>query len=161
VKKTRIAIAILVLLLLCGGIFWLVERPEEKIVVHGNLPAKDLAEIKRVVRSEMRRQVFAHFSWSTVKALPAKLMELLHKKIETINVETYAKVFVEVDIPPKYVVPSATMPPVSMTNDYKIIQYFMLRTNTNGWASYPPEIFNIRHYTRINITNAPPATQLH
>ncbi|WP_150107548.1 hypothetical protein, partial [Pedosphaera parvula] len=70
VRKKRIMLVALVLLVLGGGL-WFSMRREETILIHGTLPAKDLAEIKSIVRADMLRNVFPSFSWHNVHYLPA------------------------------------------------------------------------------------------
>ena len=78
-KKRTVLLAFL--LLLFSGILWFALHRDEKIVVEGNLSATDLAEIKRLVRSEMRRRVFPDFSWASVKALPASSLTYLQSQV--------------------------------------------------------------------------------
>ncbi|MDB6124089.1 MAG: hypothetical protein JWQ71_3082 [Pedosphaera sp.] len=72
VQKKRIML-IVVLLLIFGGILWFATHREVPIKVIGDLPAKDLAEIKSLVRHEMKREIFPFVSWRNVKGLPSAI----------------------------------------------------------------------------------------
>jgi hypothetical protein len=86
VRKKRIVLVALVLLVM-GGVLWFVTHREEEVVVRGNLSATDVAEIKRAVRSEMRREVFPNFSWSSVKGLPAAAWKYSQNTIRVVTVQ--------------------------------------------------------------------------
>jgi hypothetical protein len=60
-KKTKTALIVLLILVACGA-FWFFRKPPIQVI--GNLPPKDLGEIQRLVRGELRESSFATLSVS-------------------------------------------------------------------------------------------------
>jgi hypothetical protein len=85
VKKRRVILASVVLLVL-GGIFWFALHREQSIQGTGDLPAKDLAEIKRIVRGDLRARFLPHFSWSGIKKFPGEINRFSQIRISRISV---------------------------------------------------------------------------
>jgi hypothetical protein len=118
-------------LLLFGGILFFGARREEKTVVHVNLSATEVAEIKSLVRTEMRRRLLPGFSWHNIIRMPAALSKELQCDILAISPNTTNFITVAVGKP----VPGE---PDKMTDG----GYFFLEKDTNGWhldrtAGYP------------------------
>jgi hypothetical protein len=86
VKKKHL-ILILPGLAVLAGICWQFTRPVKAIPVHGNLSAKDVADIRRVVEQDMRRRILTDFSWKSLKALPANARNYFKYKITEINTD--------------------------------------------------------------------------
>jgi hypothetical protein len=90
VKKKRLPLIALALLLF-AAIFYFSFHRDKQIIVVGNLSAQDLAEIKTVVRAEMRHRILPDFSWSSIKSLPASTMDFFQNRIQTIIVTADSK----------------------------------------------------------------------
>ena len=84
-KKTRLLFALLALLLLGGGLVWFAIRREPPIDVQGHLSPRDIAEIKNLVRAEMRKEAFMGCSWRSPQQLPAAIQTFLKFQIKHIH----------------------------------------------------------------------------
>jgi len=71
-------------LLVAGGAIWFIAGHEERIAVRGNLSARDLAEIKRAVRSELRKEILPDFSWRSIKSVPSEASKYLQRRIKVV-----------------------------------------------------------------------------
>jgi hypothetical protein len=126
VKKKRI-ILIAMLFLVFSGILWFATRREVPIEVQGNLSSKDVAAIKRVVRREMRRQVFPNFSWPTFKQLPKAVKKFSALRIKYISTKGNRVVAIVV---------TEEAGRVSMDDS------FTLKKGTNGWQMAPQDFWD-------------------
>src|SRR5947209_2385221 len=109
-------------LLILGGSIWFATRREEKIEIIGNVSAKDLAEIKSIVRAERRRSVFPSFSWQTIVDLPTAAFKELRYRITVIDCYKANTVVVTIGQPPLKPHEVRTM----------VDSYFLMKTS-NGW----------------------------
>ncbi|MDB6124090.1 MAG: hypothetical protein JWQ71_3083 [Pedosphaera sp.] len=75
------------LLLVISGILWFAMRRGTPIEVIGELPTKDVAEIKSLVHRKMRQQIFSGFSWSSIKRLPSAIRE--YSTYEIVRIKVY------------------------------------------------------------------------
>jgi hypothetical protein len=100
VKKKRFLFALVALLLL-GGLAWFALRREPPIDVQGHLSPRDIAEIKNLVRDEMRKEAFTGCSWRSPQRLPGAIQTFLKFQIKQIHatgpgrVEVLAAPFVD------------------------------------------------------------------
>jgi hypothetical protein len=79
-------ILISILALFTATVLWLALRPGPALVVEGTLSAQDIAAIKGVVRRELRHQIFASLSRSTITKLPANIRNLILGRVIHIEV---------------------------------------------------------------------------
>lgn len=86
VRRKRIVVVGFVLLVV-GGVLWFGTHLEDNVVVVGNLSATDVAEIKRAVHAEMRREVFPSFSWASVNGLPAAAWKYSQSTIRFVTIQ--------------------------------------------------------------------------
>lgn len=117
--KKKWIILISILLLVSAGIVWFNTGSETPIVVKGDLSAKDVAEIKRVVRHHIRQFIFTDFSWKSVKALPGNIKSYSHLKFTNIELSSNGLVKVSLE---KLLNPKQSGNP-----------YYQLTKGTNGW----------------------------
>lgn len=116
-------------LLAFASVLWFATNREEKIVVWGELPPTDLAEIKRVVRAKLRHDMFPDFSWSSIKALPTATLHHLKIKIRRVDAR-------DLDGRGSNLVYVWIGKPVSDEGSLAGASYVELFKSTNGWSVY-------------------------
>jgi hypothetical protein len=84
--QTPVAFAVILLLLIIAGFFLF--RPVPSIRVIGNLPAKDLAEIKSFARHQIWKGTFPNFSWKSIKGLPSAVNSRWHTHLVRVEVKS-------------------------------------------------------------------------
>jgi hypothetical protein len=85
-RKRKVVVIIVLALLGVGLAVFLVTRDSgPPVVVHGNVSAKDVAQIKSAVRRELWRDAFPNFSWATIKALPRSMRRVQKVRIVRIS----------------------------------------------------------------------------
>lgn len=104
-------------LLVAGGVIWFVARREEQIEVRGNLSAKDLAEIKSAVKSELRQEILPDFSWSSIKSMPTATSRYFQNRIRVVAVLDNTNSVI-----------------VGFGNPQRLSDSFELMRGTNGWS---------------------------
>jgi hypothetical protein len=85
VRKKRLMLVGLVLLVFGGVLFFTAHRQDEVVSIY-EMSATDVAEIKRLVHLEKRREIFPDFSWSSVVHCPAAALRCLKDRITTVYV---------------------------------------------------------------------------
>jgi hypothetical protein len=121
VRKKRIILVGLVLLVF-GGVLFFRPQHEEEFVVDGVLSVADIAQIKRVVRLEMRREIFPSFSWNGLIHLPAASMQYYQNRAIAVYVP-------EKDAAILLTGRSST----GRFDDAKVSDVFSLTKGSNGW----------------------------
>jgi hypothetical protein len=85
-RKRKIIIVVLLVLLLGGaGVMFLSCDSGTPVRVYGELSAKDVDQIKSVVRRHLWRDAFPEFSMQTFKALPGAAKRIWTTHITTIQ----------------------------------------------------------------------------
>jgi hypothetical protein len=118
VKRKRI-ILFSILLVLFAAILWAVVRPDPPIAITGKLPAEDILEIKREVRTELKAAIFPAISLRSLKYLPGALKTYLKMKI--VSIDSTASDNANVRIAPN--------PSKSGSTEWT----YMMVKETNGW----------------------------
>jgi hypothetical protein len=120
-KKWGILVVIVLLGVLAAAV-WTFSRPEKTIVVEGNVSAQEVREIKQAVKSAMRKQVFPGFSWSNLKAFPARANRYLRRDVRSITAygpDDAAAVVAE-----------------SVRTNSSPRELYCVAKGTNGWKAY-------------------------
>src|SRR6266511_5436019 len=94
--RKRISIALGIVTLVIVGVALVGPAPPSRIPITGDLPAKDVARILRLVRAEVRRDsdILPDLSWDCVRDLPSALRRYRSERIYSIDVLTNGKVWV-------------------------------------------------------------------
>jgi len=98
-KRNRIILISAVLLVLAGVIWFNTVGKQRPVTVVGNVPAKDIAQIERVVRHDFRQRIFPDISWQSLKHLPNNIKNNWPYKFDTILAYGDGKVTVTVKCP--------------------------------------------------------------
>lgn len=118
-KKSIILISLLMLLF--AGIIWFNIGSEPPIKIIGDLPAHDLVEIKRVVRDEVRRELFPSFSLKGLKQFSTGIKRYSDFKFKNIEISSNGVVSVIVSVG-------------KGPNSYECETYYKLHNGTTGWG---------------------------
>lgn len=85
-KKWIILISVVVVSL--AGAVWFNGGGEQPVEIKGDLSAKDVADIKGVVRRELRRRILPGFSMQNIKELPTTVKNFSRLRIRSIQLFT-------------------------------------------------------------------------
>ncbi len=89
--RKRVSIALGIVILVIAGT--LAPAPP-RIPVTGDLPAKDVASILRLVRADLRRDILPDLSWDSVSDLPNTIRNYRSERVYSIDVLTNGTVWV-------------------------------------------------------------------
>jgi hypothetical protein len=81
-----------------------------------------LAEIKRAVRSELRKEILPDFSWRSVKSMPSGAVRYFQRRINVVVVEG-----------------NTNLAFVGFGNAERPFDSFHLTRGTNGWRVVPDD----------------------
>ena len=88
-RKKKVIVIIALVLLGAGLTVFLFTRDSGlPVVVEGNLSAKDVAQIKSVVRRELWRESLPNFSQATIKALPQSIRRV--RKVQVVRISCFS-----------------------------------------------------------------------
>jgi len=91
--RKRVSIALGIVILVIASSVLLAPAPP-RVPVSGDLPAKDVASILRLVRADLRREILPDFSWVSVKDLPNTIRSYRSERVYGIDVVTNGTVWV-------------------------------------------------------------------
>jgi hypothetical protein len=100
-KKKWGILFVLILVIGAAGTLWTLTHGQKPIPVQGYASAQDVADIRRVIKHDLRRTIFRTFSWASFKELPGRIKTYLRCELLEIDAPKDSNLaFVQVRLDP-------------------------------------------------------------